>query len=540
MPATMQNVKVSCRGGLHLNNTTQELLALPGVATDLENFECVTSGGYRRINGYAPFGDVAVPGVGRIKGIHIFNNSIIVARGDHLYHTFDTTTWVQINKEVSGADFATIEAAAAVAMNASATKVRFASYSNGTGLEDHIVLMVNEFDHPMYFKITGTDHTTATYTFTYVDDVTTGAPDQCKYVSIFEDQAYITGNPDTPSTVYVSTIFDPLTWNGTASLQISTADPVTGLFPFREDMIVFCENSIMRLTAVNEQNPALIPITKNIGCVHGDTIQEINGDLVYLAPDGLRNLAATERIGDVELSTISSNIQPLIDEITAEIDSYTFHSVVLRKSSQYRLYYPKEGEGIVSVKGIIGTVVQDPQTGGFSWNWSTTKRLEGQHVTEDLYGGEYISLMATKDDGILYQHNTGFDFDGDKIIESFKTPFFDIGDPSVRKNVHRIRTYLETEGSVQIRFRINYTERGNELAHQPTFYEMSDFSGGTVYGEALYNMGYVYNSPEVSNRTEYVQGSGFTISVSYFSGTMSNVPYNIQGFDLDFIASGKV
>ena len=538
MAGTMQNVKISCRGGLALNSTSQELLSRPGVATRLQNFECVTAGGYRRINGFSSFGTTPVPGSGIIKGIHIFNNSIIVARGTALYHTFDTITWVQVNKEVSGANYATIQAAAEVPMDANVTKVRFADYSHGSGTEEFMVLAVNEYDYPMYFKVTGTDHTTATYTFTYVDDVTTGAVAGCKYVSIFEDQAYIAGDPSNPSTVYVSTIFDPLTWNGTASLQISTANPVTGLYPFRDDMIVFCENNIFRLTAVNEQNPALLPITKNIGCVHGDTIQEIGGDLVYLAPDGIRTLAATDRIGDVELSTVSGDIQPVIDTITAAIDTYEFHSVVLRKSSQYRLYYQKEGTGTVSHEGIVGTIV--PADGGIAWNWSTTKRLSAKNVTEGLYGGEYVSLMSTKDDGVLYQHNVGSMFDTDPIIASYQTPFFDLGDPSIRKNLHSIRMYLKTEGAASINFNVKYTGKNNELVHQPTSYSITDFSGNSAYGEAVYNSSFVYDAPEINDRVQFIEGSGFTISFSFFSSGASDDPFNIQGFNLDFIASGKV
>lgn len=538
MPATVQNTKISCRGGLALNSTTQELLSQPGYATRLQNFECVTSGGYRRINGFTSYGTNPVPGSGVIKGIHIFNNSIIVARGDALYHTFDTITWVQINKEVSGVDYATIEAAAEVPTNSSATKFRFADYSHGTGGEEFIVLAVNEFDYPMYFKVTGTDHTTATYTFTYVDDPTTGAPDQCKYVSIFEDQAYIAGNPDNPSTVYVSTIFDPLTWNGTASLQISTADPVTGIYPFRAQMVVFCENSIYFLQDVNEQNANLQPITKNIGCIHGDTVQEIGGDLVYLAPDGIRTLAATERIGDVDISTVSSDIQPIIDVITSNIDSLSFHSVVLRKKSQYRLYYQVMGGSVVNQEGIIGTIV--PTNGAFNWNWSTTKGLSAENVIEDLYDGDYISLMSTKDDGILYQHDTSISFDGDKISAFYSTPFFDLGDPSVRKNVHSIRNYVKAEGDALINFNIRYTGKNNEILHQAAPQIISDFSFDSTYGTAIYNAGFVYNSPAINSFYDHMQGSGFTMSLIYYSNSAMDNPYNLQGFDLNFIVSGKV
>lgn len=539
MAYTMQNGKISCRGGLMLNSTSQELLSMPGAATRLQNFECISSGGYRRINGYTAFGTNPVPGSGVIKGIHIFNNSILIARGDNLYHTFDTTTWVQVNKVVTDADYATIEAASATALDSNATKVRIDSYSNGTSEEDQTLVAVNGYDYAMYLKINGTSHTDATYTFDFLDDVTTGTPQGCKYVVQFRDQFYISGQDETPSTVYVSTLFDPTTWNGTASLQISTADPVTGMYPFRENMIIFCEKSIFTLSGVPDNNASLQPITRNIGCVANDSIQEINGDLIYLAQDGLRTLAATDRIDDVEISTVSANIQPVIDDIIADIGSFEFHSVVLRNSSQYRLYYQKEGTGIVSHEGIVGTLVAD-ETGAIGWSWSTTKRLSAKHVVEGLYGGVYVSLMATKDNGILYQHDVTNLFDGDQIVASYQTPFFDLGDPSIRKNLHSVRSYIKAEGAVDIRFYVKYTEKSNELPHQPVSYSIDDLTAASSYGVALYNDVYVYNSPIINDKVVNIEGSGFTMAFSYYSTSTDNEPYVIHGFNVNFTASGKV
>jgi hypothetical protein len=36
------------------------------------------------------------------------------------------------------------------------------------------------------------------------------------------------------------------------------------------------------------------------------------GDIIFLGPDGLRTVAGTERIGDVELGTLSRPVQPLL------------------------------------------------------------------------------------------------------------------------------------------------------------------------------------------------------------------------------------
>ena len=78
-----------------------------------------------------------------------------------------------------------------------------------------------------------------------------------------------------------------------------------------------------------DSTPILKSVTKNIGCVDGNTIQEIGGDLIFLAPDGLRTIAGTARIGDVELSSISRKILPLINNLLDNIANYTIDLVWL-------------------------------------------------------------------------------------------------------------------------------------------------------------------------------------------------------------------
>ena len=79
-------------------------------------------------------------------------------------------------------------------------------------------------------------------------------------------------------------------------------------------MFIFCENRIFKLSGSSVSNFAVSPVTRNIGCVNGQTIQEFAGDLIFLAPDGLRTVAGTARIGDVELGTISSPVQTVFND----------------------------------------------------------------------------------------------------------------------------------------------------------------------------------------------------------------------------------
>jgi hypothetical protein len=98
---------------------------------------------------------------------------------------------------------------------------------------------------------------------------------------------------------------------GAGSIKLS--DQVIGLKSFRGDLIIFCRNSLHKLININDSsNIAVVPITQNVGCLSSHSIQEIGGDLVFLSPDGIRSVAGTSRIGDVELGSVSRQIQSVI------------------------------------------------------------------------------------------------------------------------------------------------------------------------------------------------------------------------------------
>ena len=59
----------SCKGGLNVNLNQLEMLQNPGAATRLRNFEVDPDGGYRRIDGFTPFGDTKPNGSNTIPYI---------------------------------------------------------------------------------------------------------------------------------------------------------------------------------------------------------------------------------------------------------------------------------------------------------------------------------------------------------------------------------------------------------------------------------------------------------------------------------------
>ena len=66
---------------------------------------------------------------------------------------------------------------------------------------------------------------------------------------------------------------------------------------------------MVQLTLKNLSGTALAnfvqTVTDNLGCLATDSVIEIGGDLLFLSQDGLRPISGTDKIGDVNLETVS-------------------------------------------------------------------------------------------------------------------------------------------------------------------------------------------------------------------------------------------
>jgi len=88
--AASQPFSVAMQGGLDKSSNSLELLAKPGVATKLKNFEVATKGGYRRINGFTQLGDGTRPNsTNAIEGLHVYADGVIAASGTNIYFSQD-------------------------------------------------------------------------------------------------------------------------------------------------------------------------------------------------------------------------------------------------------------------------------------------------------------------------------------------------------------------------------------------------------------------------------------------------------------------
>ena len=300
---------VKLGGGLILNRDSFSMP--PGAATELINFEPDVAGGYRRINGFAKYNSNIVPQTSasteKVLGVAIFNNKVVAARGEKVFTAGTTGSWTEID-----------------------------SGRTNAGRYDFTVYNFNGTEKLIYSD--GVNRASIFDGSSVTDVNTTDAPTDPESVAVFKSHMFFAGMSSNPQEIVFSAPFTETSFSaasGAGSIKVDST--VVKLVTFRDSLFVFCEDQIYQLQGSSIADFLLKPVTRRIGCVDRFSVQELGGDIVYLAPDGLRTLAGTARINDVELGTVSKQIQDRL--LLRNISLDRISSVVIRNKSQYRIFF---------------------------------------------------------------------------------------------------------------------------------------------------------------------------------------------------------
>ena len=485
-------------GGLMLDKDAFTLP--PGAATQLQNFEPDINGGYRRINGFEKYDLAQVGGSsGTLLGVHIYADQVVASKGTAVYKGTGSG-WTSIDTGRTGAG-----------------RYDFANFNfNNT----EKVIWCDGANSPSSY-----DNSTVT-------DLT-NAPADPQFVSIFKNHAFFAGMSVNPQEVVFSAPFDETDYtaaNGAGSIRVDSA--VRRLKVFRDRLFIFCEDEIFFLAGSSVADFQLQPVTRNIGCVDGFSVQEIAGDIVYLAPDGLRTIAGTEKIGDVELGTVSKQIQPRLDNINTSRIS----SVVIRDKTQYRLFFPDDAGAVAAQPGVIG-VIKSGVEGGMGWEYADIKGIKPAYCASGFISGTETVLHGGYD-GYVYKQESGDDFDGTNIQAIYRSPDFIMGDAGIRKMMQRIIWNYDNEGAVDSKFRIRYDFNSSDVP-QPAEYDLTTGAAIALYGFTTSTYGTaVYGSSGTPLVRQSIEGGGFTVAVR-LDDKAGAAPISVKGYQLEFTPGGR-
>ena len=497
----VQPVAFNCEGGLVLNKSTFMMQA--GEALELQNFEPDIEGGYRRITGFSKYVSAIVPATASdsepILMVATFGDFVLAARGTSIYSaTAGGSSWTSRD---SG--------------RTSASKYRFERY-NFDGTDK--IIVVDGANDPTIFN----SSLAAT-------DVTESTVEGSKFVAAFKNHMFYAGKSTTKQTLVFSQPADEDAFNsGSGAGSLTVDDTITGLKVFRDSLFIFCENRIFRLTGSTSSDFAITPITRNIGCINGDTIQEFAGDLIFLGPDGLRTIAGTARIGDVELGTISANVQSLFDENISSASE--FDSVVIPDKTQYRIFFTKSGTAQNSTKGVICVMK------GQRFEFAEMRGIRPACTDSFVKSGDVIVLHGDFSNGYVYRQESGNDFDGTAILGKYRSPDLTFNDAGIRKHMQRVVVNFAPESTIDADLFLRYDYESADSA-RPAAYaldsgDIAAIYGTTTYGTSSSSLG-TYGGASQPLVRQAVEGSGFAVALRVNDGG-STAPYSLKGFQLEY------
>lgn len=366
----------------------------------------------------------------------------------------------------------------------------------------------------------------STYDGTTVVDITgSGAPNDPTYVAVFANHAFYAGQQGgTNQEIIFSAPFDETDFasgNGAGSFLVP--NPIVGMKLFREELYIFCTESIHKLTGTSASNFQLVDVSERIGCVSNWTIQELAGDIVFLATDGIRTIRGTERIGDVELGTISKPVQDLFEDI-APYDY--FESVIVPQKTQYRLFFSRAGESDVSTEGIIMSLTED----GYKF---TTMKGVRPTATDAFYGNDLVDdivLYGAFDNYIYQMERPSNKWGNGELRGVLRTTDIVVSDAGLRKPLDVVHIDFEAEGALNTSLHVRYDyEKANVV--QPAKYSLTTTGLVSRYGTAIYGEDTYGGNVEIVTR-QPIEGGGFAVALAIRDDGECD-PYTIKGFQIE-------
>jgi len=539
MPSEEHTSLVKLQGGLDTVADRVALFEQPGKAVKMVNFEGGIRGGYRRISGYTKYSELTPDGVGTspVVGARSYFNGSIAIQGGDIYFSQDGTSWLQVNKDTGDTfvDEATLIGLSALSRTTTDDEhYEYADWHNGT--ESELYFVDSQSVNPIGRLVIRDNVGTTEYKYQHADETNWGVGNERfpTTIEMHNERLVVAGSASHRNEVVYSDLLEPLDFIGGGVINI--ADDVVWTETFRENLIIFGKSSIKAVAGLGDPSLQNIEaITTKIGCIAGGSVQEVAGGLIFLAPDGLRTIAATQRIDDFELGTLTTNIQDEILRIIRDLDEGAYAvSTVVRSRNQYRLFAHRHDTTDTGIGGVIRNI----DGGNINLEWNIFQDYPVHSLSSDRDVDNVEKIFQTNSDPFVYLHDTGSTFDGINIIAYFQTPEMVMQDPNFRKTLSTVEVYTDLEGPVDYAFKILYDE-DLQNASFPGLYRLDTTQPIAVYEISEYNNATaIYDAGNARINRVHVQGSGRFISL-IFESRGDSAPFTIQSLNISYFLNGR-
>jgi hypothetical protein len=282
--------------------------------------------------------------------------------------------------------------------------------------------------------------------------------------------------------------------------ELALGDDITGFdvqpgADGSDRLAIFSKNRVFILYGTSSADWNLIKYRKEIGAKAG-TIENIGGQSIFYDTVGVRNLTATQELGNLAHVTLSELVHPFI--LARKTQDVT--SCIVRDKNQYRVFFG-DSYGLSftfhnnKVVGIMPMLYTDPVS------WVTSVELSDN--TEAIYFGST--------DGLVYQMERGTSFDGEEIESFLYTHFLHMGSPRVMSCFHNAS--FEVTGAGFSTFNFSYELGYGTTEKAQSSSEATDISFSDVFWDQFIWDAFFWDGQTITPSRHKMRGRGENVSL---------------------------
>lgn len=310
------------------------------------------------------------------------------------------------------------------------------------------------------------------------------------------------------SSIMTSGTGEPYSWTVlTGASELATGQTITGLSPEVGDvtsgaMLVLTDEKDFMLYG-NDTSDFVLSLHSPRSGGKAYTVQNL-GYSHFLSNRGVTQLMASQAFGNFQLSVLTNDIQPLIDEKRG----LEIASCVIRNTNQYWIFW-NDGSGII-MQIRQSSNANAPTIGAtLPFDYGTDRVMNVVDSFVDSSGIDRVLAGAT--DGYVYELNRGTTLDGDSMRFHLMMHFSHSKSLRVRK--HYVRTIFQVESQGYAEMKVGYDLGfGKRGISQSSLIDKAVNGKGGFFDSFTWDL-FVWDSPFVDEINVHTPGNGDSIAL---------------------------
>ena len=368
-----------------------------------------------------------------------------------------------------------------------------------------------------------------------------------RFGAAYKDCLFIDGGADNDTLLFYSKPTKPDQYEALSFIETGNrnAGGITGLYSYFNFLLVIRENGIDAITG-DYPNFSVSPISTDVGTRAINTITNIPGvGIAFLADDGIYMISSNMEYSDSPgIKNVSVHMLKTMQRINPDCIGRA-SAVYSSKWKEWHCYFPADGKQLPSL-GVIYHVEKNA--------FSVREGFPVGALDKDFYGNIYFGHNQGTDAGgsdpqagifvVSGRRALGQEVVDEAIVDkapptaTFRSPWMDMGDETIKKSIHYVYLYVLTQGSnaIAMDYFKDFSYSGTTSPSMSM--QRADHTNQSIYGTATVDTG---------SETPWEEPFATPIRYPIAQGSCSHFQFKISttndmvlvGYAVEFTASGK-